>query len=295
MNILIIANRNNPKTLDAMFQLVAYLDSQEIPHFELDVSDLPDSAFPRTVTRQQLEKRFGSDYGLVVTLGGDGTLLHASRLANVYDAPVLGMNFGHMGFLTNSTQDGVIPLMADALADEIIREERMNLSIDVTCIGDESEPVESPRRFFALNEIAIARGALGHIVDFGLHVSGDLIANMRGDGVIVSTATGSTAYSLSAGGPLVGPSHRGMIVTPLAPHTLHSRAIVTEHHDIVEVTFKDGSASAAEVSLFADGDALAFERPVSSVIVTVGNRPTTLLTRREESFYHQIARTFFDR
>ena len=86
-----------------------------------------------------------------------------------------------------------------------------------------------------------------------------------------------------------------MIATPLAPHTLHSRAIVTEHHDVVEMCFAEGSASAEEVSLFADGDALEFERPIRSVAVSVGPRPTLLLTRREESFYKQIARTFFDR
>ena len=87
---------------------------------------------------------------------------------------------------------------------------------------------------------------------------------MRGDGIIVSTATGSPAYALSAGGPLVGPLHRGMIVVPLVPHTLNSRAIVTEHHDVVEMSFEEGSASAREVALFADGDALEFERPISA-------------------------------
>ena len=293
MNILIVANRNNAKTLDAMFQIVAYLDSQGIGHYEIDVNDLPNSAFAANASHEDAARLYGGSHDLLVTLGGDGTLLHAARLADVLRTPIIGINFGHLGFLTNNAEDGVIPLLADALADEIVKETRMNLHIDVTCEGDEDMPPELPRSFFAFNEIAIARGALGHIVDFDFYVSGDLIANMRADGLIVSTATGSTAYSLSAGGPLVGPSHRGMIVTPLAPHTLNSRAIVTEHHDVVEVAFKEGSASAAEVALFADGDALEFERPISSVVVTVGERPTILLTHRTESFYKQIARTFF--
>lgn len=293
MNILIVANRKNAKTLDAMFQIAAYLDSQGISHFEIDVNDLPDSAYPFTASPDDVKARYGSGYDLIITLGGDGTLLHSARLGEALGAPILGINFGHMGFLTNTVNDGTIPLVADALAGEIIRESRMNLRIEVICEGDEEEPVEGPRAFFAFNEIAIARGALGHIVDCEFFVSGDKIARMRGDGLIVSTATGSTAYSLSAGGPLVGPSHRGMIVTPLAPHTLNSRAIVCEHHDVVETVFDTGSASAAEVSLFADGDALTFERPIHSVIVTVGDNPTVLLSRREESFYKQIARTFF--
>ena len=235
------------------------------------------------------------DVECAIALGGDGTLLHATRLAYEQDAPVIGVNFGHLGFLTNSAEDGLLPLIADALSGEIIREQRVNLHVRVACEGDEEEGIDEPRDFYVLNEIAIARGAMGHIVDFSFDVSGDRVATMRGDGVIVATATGSTAYALSAGGPLVGPSHRGLIVVPLAPHTLNTRAIVTEHHDIVEVSFEEGSASAREVSLFADGDALEFTRPISSIVVTAGDRPVTLLTRRQESFYKQVSRTFFDR
>ena len=293
MKILIVANRSNAKTIDTMFQLVAYFDSQGFEHVEIDVSDLPDSASVFGSRSDRVRERFGGGYGLIITLGGDGTLLHSARLASVLEAPIIGINCGHLGFLTNTADGGAIALVADALAGEIVREERMNLRVEVTCEGDADDPPEEPRVFFAFNEIAVARGALGHIVEFDYSVSGDKIAHLRGDGLIVATATGSTAYSLSAGGPLVGPRHRGMIAVPLAPHTLNSRAIVTEHHDVVELTLEEGSASAEEVSLFADGDALEFDRPITSVVVSVGNQPTTLLTRREESFYKQVARTFF--
>lgn len=293
MRIIIVANRRNPKTIDAMFQIVAYLDSQGIEHLEIDVEDLPDSSFACCATPEDVAERFGGDGDLIIALGGDGTLLHSARLANVINAPIVGINYGHMGFLTNTAENGTIPLLADVLSGEILSEQRVNLNIQVTCLGDEEEPPENPREFFALNEIAIARGAMGHIVDFSFDVSGDRVATMRGDGLVVSTATGSTAYSLSAGGPLVGPAHRGMIVTPLAPHTLNSRAIVAEHHDIIEVSFEEGSPSSWEVSLFADGDALTFERPISTILVKTGDKPTTLLNRHDESFYKQVARTFF--
>ena len=292
MNVLMVANRDNGKTLDAMFQIAAYLDTQGITHEEMDVADLPDAAYPFTLFDDPSLPT--GPFDLIITLGGDGTLLHATRLAYAANAPVLGVNFGHLGFLTNSSEDGLLPLIADALSGEIIREQRVNLHVRVACEGDEEEGIDEPRDFYVLNEIAIARGAMGHIVDFSFDVSGDHVATMRGDGVIVSTATGSTAYALSAGGPLVGPSHRGLIVVPLALHTLNTRAIVTEHHDVVEVSFVEGSASAREVSLFADGDALEFARPISSITVTAGDRPITLLTRRQESFYRQVSRTFFD-
>ena len=215
MNVLMVANRNNAKTLDALFQISAYFDSQGIGHVELDVSDLPDAA-------SAVSGRFGiaalrdSSFDLVITLGGDGTILHTARIAYALDVPILGINFGHLGFLANGADEGIVALIADALADELMREQRVCLHVRVACEGDDEEGINEPREFFALNEIAIARGAMGHIVDFNLDISGDRVASMRGDGVIVATATGSTAYALSAGGPLVGPSHRGLIVAPLA-------------------------------------------------------------------------------
>ena len=293
MNVLMIANRKNGKTIDALFQIAAYLDAQGISHAEMDVTDLPDAAFAYGGSAGPAVADDAFD--LIITLGGDGTILHASRLAYALGAPILGVNFGHVGFLANGADEGLLALVADALSDEIIHEQRVTLHVRIACEGDEREGIDEPREFFALNEIAIARGAMGHIVDFRLDVSGDRVASMRGDGVIVATATGSTAYALSAGGPLVGPSHRGLIVVPLAPHTLNTRAIVTEHNDVVEVFFEEGSSSAREVSLFVDGDALALARPISSIAVTAGERPVTLLTRRQESFYKQIARMFFDR
>jgi len=293
MNVLIVANRKNAKTIDAMFQIVAYLDSQGIDHVEMDVEGLPDAAYPYNLLKRASVPT--GPFDLIITLGGDGTLLHAARIAYAVNAPILGVKLGTLGFLANSAENGLVPLIVDALSGEIMREERVDLHVKVICEGDEEEGIDEPREFFVLNEIAIARGAMGHIVDFSFDISGDRIATMRGDGVIVSTATGSTAYALSAGGPLVGPRHRGLIVVPLAPHTLNTRAIVTEHHDVVEVSFEEGSASAREVSLFADGDALAFARPISSIVITAGDRPVTLLTLHQESFYKQVSRTFFDR
>lgn len=294
MKILLISNKKNHKALDGLYQLKAYLDSQGIECVDLDVSSIPDCAFPYSGTPcSVIDPALVGDFYMVITLGGDGTILHGSRIAAVLGAPIMGINYGHLGFLTNSSENGVISLLAEALAGEIIPENRMNLHIRVECEGDDVEPPESPREFFALNEIAIARGALGHIVDFDFSISGDHIARMRGDGLIISTATGSTAYSLSAGGPLVGPLHRGMIVVPLVPHTLNTRAIVTEHHDVVEMNLQPGSASTREVSLFADGDTIPFDRPVLNIIVTVGDKPTVLLSRHEKSFYRQISSMFF--
>lgn len=299
MKFLVVTNRNNSATIDMFYQLSAYFSSQGFEFNALDVTDLPSAAFVFEAQPAEVESLFGSEYDFIITLGGDGTIIHSARLAYILHAPIIGINMGHLGFLANTVEDGAIPLIAEALADELVREQRMTLKIEVYCDGDEEDEDEveearvPARTLFAINEISIARGAQGHMVDFSFSIAGDKIATMRGDGLVVATATGSTAYALSAGGPLVGCNLRGMIVVPLAPHTLNSRAIVTEYQDVVEVNFDEESNTPHEVSLFVDGDALTFDKPISSVVVSVNPTPVTLLNRHRESFYKQIARTFF--
>ena len=210
-------------------------------------------------------------------------------------------------------------MVAAALAGDVVAEQRTNLRIDVVCEGerdrwgddagalDDPDEGEGPggepsasgfpcgsdaRTFFALNELAVTRGAHGRIIDFGLSISGARIAGMRGDGLVVATATGSTAYALSAGGPLVSPGFAGLVAVPLAPHTLHSRAIVTASNDVVEMDLSH-NADTREATLFVDGELLEFERPVRRVYVRRGDAPTVLLRYQREGFYEHAARVFF--
>ena len=293
MRVLLIANKNNAKTVDALFQIAAYCDMQGIEHIELDVSQLPDSSFVYGPAQlADIDEALAERIDLVVTIGGDGTLLHATRLSVVLGAPIAGINFGHLGFLTNTVDEGVIALFATILSGEVIREERINLRVRVTCADDEEGQL--PREYYAMNEVAAARGAKGNIVDFDFSIAGDHIAHMRGDGLIVATATGSTAYALSAGGPLVGPTFTGMIVAPLAPHTLNARPIVAERNDIIEIDMPD-DMQVGDVGLFIDGDTIELDSPIKNVTIMVGPDPTVILSCRKDSFYKQIARTFFDK
>ena len=293
MRVLFIANKHNAKTVDALFQIAAYCDMQGIEHIELDVSQLPDSSFVYGPAQlADIDEALAERIALVVTIGGDGTLLHATRLSVVLGAPIAGINFGHLGFLTNTVDEGVIALFATILSGEVIREERINLRVRVTCADDEEG--QSPREYYAMNEVAAARGAKGNIVDFDFSIAGDHIAHMRGDGLIVATATGSTAYALSAGGPLVGPTFTGMIVAPLAPHTLNARPIVAERNDIIEIDMPD-DMQVGDVGLFIDGDTIELDSPIKNVTIMVGPDPTVILSCRKDSFYKQISRTFFDK
>ena len=281
MNILIIRNNSNAAALDASMLLAAYLDSQGIDHTELDSLPLCMES-----VHGVLDDIDVADYDMVVSLGGDGTMLHTARFVGKKRVPILGINFGHLGFLVNDSADGVVAIVAAALAGDVIREERSNLHIDFMSEGE----VIASR--FALNEVSVTRGALGRIIDFSLNVSGTHLVDMRGDGLVVSTATGSTAYALSAGGPLVAPGFTGLVVVPLAPHTLLSRSLVTNPNDIVEVDLSRNPVS-REASFFVDGEIVSLERPVDSIRVRRSNNPTILLRYKNEGFYSSVSDTFF--
>ena len=300
MHVLVIRNNSNPQATEASLLLGAYLGMQGIDHSLVDSCDL---VGPAEIGEVRRLVEGGID--LAVVLGGDGTILRTARQIGTLGVPILGINFGRLGFLANASDDGVVAIVAAALADECVREKRANLRIDVVCEGerdpwgdgDESwidEP-EGPRTFFALNELAVTRGANGRLIDFTLGVSGARVADMRGDGLVVATATGSTGYALSAGGPLVSPGYDGLVVVPIAPHTLRSRSIVTSGSDVVEVSLPASSEAfyPREATLFVDGELLEFPAPVRHVYVRRGEEPTVLLRYQREGFYEHVSKTFF--
>ncbi|MEG0070878.1 MAG: NAD(+)/NADH kinase [Raoultibacter sp.] len=298
MHILIVRNNSNSKAVDASLMLATYLGVQGIDYTLFDSFDI-------AVTTSCEGSIDPAVVDMAVVLGGDGTILRTARHIGTSGVPILGINFGNLGFLSNSNDDGVIAIVAAALAGDVVREERTNLRIGVVCEGDEdgdetvipagdeeATALEARRSFFALNELAITRGASGRIINIDLAIAGASVAKMRGDGLVVATATGSTAYSLSAGGPLVAPGFGGLVVVPLAPHTLHSRAIVTGPSDVVEVGLVPDTAE-RETVLFADGEALPFDSCVTRVLVRKGEAPTVLLRYKHEGFYAHASRVFF--
>ena len=152
--------------------------------------------------------------------------------------------------------------------------------------------MKGSQQFFGLNELTLARGAQGRVIDCAYTVAGEKVADVKGDGLIVATATGSTAYALSAGGPLVAPGYSGLVVVPIAPHSLHSRALVTRPSDIVEIAMDPSSAN-REATMFIDGELIPIDRPIRRVIVQSGEEPTVLLRYKAESFYGRTSRVFF--
>lgn len=228
---------------------------------------------------------------LVISLGGDGTLLRAARIVGTREIPILGLSYGHLGFLTAaSPQDrDILGVVQDALAGEMHVSRRSTLETDIVSVLDDGTEVHT--EMLALNDMALTRGPLSDMVEFDISVSGHHIDRLRGDGVVVSTATGSTGYALSAGGPIVSPDYSGMVCVPIAPHTIQARAFLTSPSDVVEVVMSKDRPSVPAIAV--DGQFVMGEGEIERVAVRRGSADVLLLDYGPESFYNSVSRVFY--
>lgn len=185
-----------------------------------------------------------------IVLGGDGTLLHAAHDLTAYNIPLVGVNFGHLGFLADVEAEAVEDMVDRLMRDDYTIESRMMVQGTVIRNGQEIYSAS------ALNDIVIGRWGAMSVIDFRLFVNGIRLNNYKADGIIAATPTGSTAYSMSAGGPLVKPSAQLIVMTPVCPHTLNTRSIILDKDDIVEVEICQSKQSddAASGYVYFDGD-----------------------------------------
>lgn len=211
--------------------------------------------------------RIPKDVECVIVLGGDGTLLQAARDVVSRQIPLLGVNVGTLGYLAEIDRESIEPALNHLMADEYTIEKRMMLSGRVYHKGKlKAEDV-------ALNDIVIGRNGPLRVIRFNNYVNGEFLNAYTADGIIVSTATGSTGYSLSAGGPIVSPETNIIIMTPVAPHTLNTRSIIFPAEDEIAVEIADGAQKGKGKAMASfDGD--------TNVPMTVGDR---IVIRRSES------------
>lgn len=213
---------------------------------------------------------------LIIVLGGDGTLLHTARAAAPFQIPVLGINMGHLGFLTEVELVEMFSSLEKLIAGEFRLEERMMLSCQLIRNG------LTIGEFLALNDVVVTKGSFGRMISFDLFVGQQYVDTFSADGLIVSSPTGSTAYSLSAGGPIISPDLHLMLVTPICPHTLYSRPLVVGPKNLVRVVLK---SELAEVMLTADGQYGYSLEKGDEVIVEEAAVKTRLVRIRGRSFF----------
>ena len=201
-----------------------------------------DAALPAGLTATRVpESQFGARADLVIAVGGDGTLLHAARLVARAGVPLLGVNRGRVGFLTDILPQDMLPSVDAALAGELTPDERPLLAARLrNARGAVAEAL-------ALNDVVMQKHDTGRTLDFETRINGQFVNSHGGDGIIVATGTGSTAYALSCGGPIVDPHLPALIIAPICPHTLSDRPIVVSSQSVIEIALAARSDTHAHV------------------------------------------------
>jgi len=232
---------------------------------------------PKGVPRERLAK----DSDLVVVVGGDGTLLSIARFAPT-STPVLGINVGVLGFLAGLKRREALSRLDEVLAGEFREDRRLRLSVTVS--GGRSRA-----RFQALNDAVLNKEALARISTFRVELDARPVVEFRADGVIVSTPTGSTAYNLSAGGPILHPQLPAVVITPICPHTLSQRPLVVPAETVIGLRILDPPTTSGGVYLTLDGQEGLAIGPESSVEIRPATSPVTLLRPPESDYFRNLA------
>ena len=217
----IIAKQNKPEAVPIVKNLVEWLHPKKIEVYidEGMVKNFSPS-LPGVYLNSIKREKIPNYVEMIIVLGGDGTLLSVARLVRDHEVPILGVNLGGLGFLTEITLEELYRVLERVIQGDFVTDERVVLDAAVIRRG------ERLAEFTVLNDAVINKGALARIIDLETTINGEYLTTFKSDGLIISTPTGSTAYNLSAGGPIVYPSLHCIIITPICPHTLTNRPIV---------------------------------------------------------------------
>ena len=212
----------------------------------------PDAIMPREPLSALLK---GAD--LAIAVGGDGTLLAVARSVAAHHVPLVGVNLGHLGFLTDIPADALVTMMTKLLNGEFTEEPRLLLDAEIR------RGKKSIFKTVAFNDVVFSRGAMGTMIEFSVEVNGEFVYSLRADGVIISTPTGSTAYALSSGGPILQPGLPAISLVPISPHTLSNRPIAISSDSEVRIRLIRG------VNARVNFDVQAFFDPEPDDVVVV--------------------------
>lgn len=272
----VFAKRNHPEAVEIAREVTSWLQEREIEvfHDKALAEDLgtgqgyPGGSIPAMVN-------------LIVVLGGDGTLISVARKVGDLRTPILGVNLGSLGFLTEITLQEIFPVLEQVVRGDFTVSSRMMLDAVVRREGREVG------RYRVLNDVVINKGALARIIDMEASVDDVYLTTFKADGLIISTPTGSTGYNLAAGGPIIYPDLDCLVMAPICPHMLTNRPIIVSDKAIirVEVKFQD-----QDVVFTADGQ-VGMPLQGGDVVEVRRSRSCTLLVKSPTKDYFQVLRT----
>jgi NAD+ kinase len=266
------------KVADTAFRVIAHLKTRDTRILA------PPSAAP---LQERLggvdivdESSLATRADVIIAIGGDGTLLHAARRVAGKGVPLLGINLGRLGFLTDISPEQMLDAVDAILSGDYLSEERLMLEAQLFTDG-------APRASMAaLNDVVLQKRSTGRILDFVTAVDGSYVNSHGGDGLIVATPTGSTAYALSCGGPIIQPDLDAFVMVPICPHTLSDRPLVLKSSSVIEVRLERGADSAAQIA--CDGEDYGPIEPGDTLRIRAAQETVTLLHPRDYNYYELL-------
>lgn len=277
----IIAKKNKPEAVTITRNLVDWLRLKKVGIFiEDEMAHLLDPGVMRPSWSSIKREDFPNLVEMIIVLGGDGTILSVARLVGDHRVPILGVNLGGLGFLTEITLEELFRVLERVVQGDFVTDERVVLSAAVIREG------EKMAEFTVLNDAVINKGALARIIDIETTINGEYLTTFKSDGLIISTPTGSTAYNLSAGGPIVYPSLHCIVITPICPHTLTNRPIMVPDDVEIRAILK---TKQEEVILTLDGQQ-GFPLEVEDVVEVRKAEGRILLIKSPYRHYFEVLR-----
>lgn len=277
MIVAVIPNLDKRGSSDVVGRLGKILKKEGIQAY------LPDNIFGTDFRHAEEEKLYGIA-DIIITIGGDGTIIRYAKRAALDGKPVLGINAGRMGYLANIEQNE-LSLISKLKTGEFITEKRMMLEVTV------HENGKLLNKYTALNDAVITSGFISRIVDISASVGADSVS-YRADGLIVSTPTGSTAYSMSAGGPIIDPLMQGFCITPICSHSLSAKPILLGADNVI--TLKAYSKKRTDIYLTVDGRKVAPVKPFTEIKIKKSESFVKLVRLNDRSFYKTLSYKFKD-
>lgn len=272
---LIITNKEKDIDLLVTKKVVAYIEKAGKTATLSSVSSVMDES-DAVIVPQLID--------CAIVLGGDGTIIQTANDLMTHDIPILGVNLGTLGFLAEIEEHNVEEALDRLFQDDYRIENRIMIEGGITCVTNEESTVNTTG--YALNDVVITRKGFSRIISLGIYVNDELVDNFLGDGVIISTPTGSTAYNLSAGGPIIIPKACVMVITPICPHSLSPRSIVVSAEDTIKVVVgKSKKTQEAEAIATFDGKKVIDLGTDDSVIIRKAEYNTKLIKLSRTGIY----------
>lgn len=280
----IIANRDKDEDLTITRKMTDFLEAEGKEVYVTEESSLEGSYTDASGIPEDVE--------CAIVVGGDGTILQAAHDLIRLNIPILGVNLGTLGFLAEVEVQAMEKAFTDLFLDKYNIENRM--MIDATVCKEEHGACSL--KVSAINDVVITRSGFSRIIGVSILINGEVVQNYRGDGVIISTPTGSTGYNLSAGGPIVTPKAEMIVITPICPHSLNARSIIVTSEDTVEIQIRESKKTQEEEAIVTVDGSFSMKLQANDRILIKKAKETVKLIRLDDqSFFHLLRTKFGDK